>query len=258
MKKWSFKKNNFITCALSISVERQLPSLDDDTILRFVENNVCISLILISSARDPFPSPTPTYVIHAVVAVAEKEKKRSRKREGGYYPIPRFIVGTPRAPTRWHIYSRKGVSYMRAARHTSTGKRNVAMETTMATLNQYTRRDVGSFVRPAGRPAGWSVGRSVGRSVGWSVGDADEKPTWSYRPRARALFRTAIVVFPLPTSFSLSSSCSPPLPCCSARAICHSSLPRGRDSRFHSRVSLAESPFATTRMTNRSRYVLHL
>lgn len=170
MKKWSFKINNFITCTLSILVERQLPSLDDDTILRFVEDNVCISLILISSARDPFPSPTPTYVIHAVVAVAEKEKKRSRKREGGYYPIPRFIVGTPRAPTRWHIYSRKGVSYMRTARHTSTGKRNVAMETTMATLNQYTRRDVGSFVRPAGRPAGWSVGRSVGWSIGRLVG----------------------------------------------------------------------------------------
>lgn len=67
---------------------------------------------------------------------------------------PSDTVGTYAA-----LYSRKGVSCMRAARH--TGKRNVAMETTMATLNQYARRDVGS------------------------VGDAGEKPTWSYRPRAR-------------------------------------------------------------------------
>lgn len=84
-------------------------------------------------------------------------------------PIPFLPSGTvahlqaPRptrpAPTRHYI---AGKVYHACARH--TGKRNVAMETTMATLNQYARcQDVGS------------------------VGDAGEKPTWSHRPRAIAV-----------------------------------------------------------------------
>lgn len=66
-------------------------------------------------------------------------------------------AGTPRAPTRRRRHYIAGKVYHACARHGArhTGKRNVVMETTMATLNQYTRRGVGSFVRSfVGRPVG--------------------------------------------------------------------------------------------------------
>lgn len=85
-----------------------------------------------------------------------------------------FCVYLTRGVYRLHIHTSTCVytlrTYVRVclcvrARVKRTGKRNVAMETTMATLNQYARWDVGS-----------------------NRDDVDLKPTWSYRPRATPPF----------------------------------------------------------------------
>lgn len=86
----------------------------------------------------------------------------------------------------------------RGARH--TGKRNVAMETTMATLNQYTRRGVGSFVR--------LLARSAGRSV--TQAKSPRGPIGHVRERLLA-FPTSKYLLPLlPSPLSTSSTSSNP------------------------------------------------
>lgn len=89
----------------------------------------------------------------------------------------------------YHACARHG------ARH--TGKRNVAMETTMATLNQYPRRGVGRFVRSFV----CSFARSAGRSV--TQAKSPRGPIGHVRERSS--------LFPLPST-SPAARLFPPLP----------------------------------------------
>lgn len=118
----------------------------------------CITRLLLSRYRAHFVSSAISNP-HGSNGSGEREKTRRRGRgsDRGQNTAPSFCRRyTSRTYATAALYGRKGVSCMRAAlRAAYTGKRNVAMETTMATLNQYTRRgvgrSVGSFVCSAGR-----------------------------------------------------------------------------------------------------------
>lgn len=123
----------------------------------------------------------------------------------------------------YHACARHG------ARH--TGKRNVAMETTMATLNQYTRRGVGSFVR--------SFVRSAGRSV--AQAKSPRGPIGHVRERSP--------LFPLPQKYFSSTPLPPslPLPPSSASNPDLATIPLfppGRDWCFHSMTLPSADVFA--------------
>jgi len=168
--------------------------------------------------RVPFPLPVPrasNRVRRSRTAVEKARRDRGRgnkpsegeeQQEGWMSPHPAPSAGTPsvqRAYKSAPVHYTAGKVYHACARH--TGKRNVAMETTMATLNQYARRGVGwlvrSFVRWFVRSFVRSVGRSVARSLGRSVGRWRRRKTHvvlSATCESALPHRAVLIFLPLP------------------------------------------------------------